>query len=81
MHCHRNSEQGWISGVGGRHRAVIYTARVYVPSLDRLLFQRFAGVRLSEGGQSHRIVLGRSFLRRYRMAYNGGTGQVELIED
>jgi hypothetical protein len=75
------SEEGWISGVGGRHRALIYTARVYVPSLDRLLFQRFAGVRLSEGGQSHRVILGRAFLRRYRLAYDGGVGQVEITED
>jgi hypothetical protein len=75
------SEEGWISGVGGRHRAVIYVARVYVPSLDRLLFQRFAGVRLSEGGQSHQVILGRAFLRRYRLAYDGSTGQVEITED
>lgn len=75
------SEEGWISGIGGRHRAVIYLARVYVPSLDRLLFQRFTGVKLSEGEQSHRVILGRSFLRRYRLTYDGLTGQVEIIED
>ena len=32
-----------MSGIGGRHQTVIYTARLYVPSLDRLLFQRFTG--------------------------------------
>ncbi len=74
------SEEGWISGVGGRHRAVIYLARVYVPSLDRLLFQRFTGVRLRDGEQSHRAILGRSFLRRYRLNYDGGTGAVEIVE-
>jgi len=75
------TEEGWISGVGGRHRAVIYTARIYVPSLDRLLFQRFTGVKLTEGDQAHRVILGRSFLRAYRLTYDGGTGQVEIIED
>jgi hypothetical protein len=74
------TEEGWISGVGGRHRAVIYTARIYVPALDRLLFQRFTGVKLQDGDQWHRVILGRSFLRPYRMSYDGGTGQVELVE-
>lgn len=71
-------DEGEISGVGGRHRAFIYTARIYVPSLDRLLFQPFTGVRLSEGEQWHRVILGRSFLRHYRLAYDGMTGQVEI---
>ena len=75
------TEEGWMSGVGGRHRAYVYTGRLYVPSLDRLLFQRFTGVKLGEGDQRHRVILGRSFLRRYRLAYDGPAGSVELIED
>lgn len=74
------TEEGWISGVGGRHRAVIYTARIYVPSLDRLLFQRFTGVKLTEGDQAHRVILGRSFLRPYCLNYEGETGRVEIVE-
>lgn len=70
--------QGMISGVGGRHEAVIYTARLYVPALGRLLFQQFTGVKLAEGAQLHRVLLGRTFLRHYRMAYDGLSGQVEL---
>lgn len=72
------TEQGVISGVGGRHAAVIYTARLYVPALDRLLFQQFTGVKLAEGAQPHRVLLGRTFLRHYQMIYDGQTGQVEL---
>lgn len=72
------TEKGVISGVGGRHSAVIYTARLYVPALDRLLFQQFTGVKLAEGGQRHRVLLGRTFLRHYRMRYDGESGQVEL---
>ncbi|MFC3077410.1 hypothetical protein ACFODL_04840 [Phenylobacterium terrae] len=71
---------GEISGVGGRHRAYIYTARTYVPGLDRLLFQPFTGVRLQEGEQWHRVILGRAFLRHYRVTYDGLTGQVEIAE-
>ena len=75
------SEHGRISGVGGRHDATIYTARIYVPSLDRLLFQRFAGVKLAKGDPWRRVILGRAFLRRYRMNYDGGTGPVEIVAD
>lgn len=32
-------DEGEMSGVGGRHRAFIYTARLYIQSLDRMLFQ------------------------------------------
>jgi len=73
-------DEGFISGVGGRHRAFIYTARIYVPKLDKLLFQPFTGVRLFEGEQWHRVILGRTFLRHYRLAYNGASGQVEITE-
>ena len=73
-------DEGEISGVGGRHRAFIYTARIYVPKLDKLLFQPFTGVKLYEGEQWHRVILGRSFLRNYRLAYDGLSGQVEIVE-
>lgn len=73
------TEEGEISGVGGRHRAYIYTARLYVPALDRLLFQQFTGVKLTEGRQFQRVLLGRTFLRHYRLAYDGPTGQVEIM--
>jgi len=74
------TEEGEISGVGGRHRAFIYLARLYIPQLDKLLFQRFTGVKLHEGEQWHRVILGRSFLRGYRLVYEGVTGQVEIVE-
>jgi hypothetical protein len=74
------TDDGEISGVGGRHHAFIYTARLYIPSLNRLLFQPFTGVMLHQGDQWHRVILGRSFLRSYRISYDGGTGQVEISE-
>lgn len=73
-------EEGYISGVGGRHWAATYMARIYVPSLDRLLFQSFTGVKLRQGGQWHRVILGRTFLRPYRLVYDGADGQVEISE-
>lgn len=74
------TDEGEISGVGGRHRAFIYTARLYVPALDRLLFQPFTGVKLQQGDQWHGVILGRSFLRRYTLVYNGSDGSV-LLKD
>lgn len=71
-------DEGQISGVGGVHHASIYLARLYVPQLNRFLFQRFAGVRLSEGGQYHEIILGRRFLQPYVMTYDGRTAEVVL---
>lgn len=71
-------DEGEISGVGGRHWAYIYTARIYIPSLDRLLFQPFTGVKLQQGDQWHSVILGRSFLRQYRLAYNGADGTVSI---
>jgi len=73
-------DEGVISGVGGRHRAFIYTARIYVPALDKLLFQPFTGVKLCEGEQWHRVILGRSFLRHYSLSYDGITGRVDISE-
>lgn len=72
------TDEGEISGVGGKHSAVVYTARVWIPGLDRLIFQPFTGVKLTEGEQWHRLILGRSFLRHYTLTYSGGTGQVEI---
>ena len=72
------TDEGEISGVGGRHRAYIYTARIYVPNLERLLFQPFTGVKLQQGDQWHGVILGRSFLRQYRLVYNGADGSVSI---
>lgn len=70
-----------MSGIGGKHQTDVYMVRVYVPELDRLLFQRFTGVMLEEGDQTHRIILGRGFLRPYRLSYDGVTATVELTSD
>lgn len=72
------TNEGEISGVGGRHMANTYTARLFVPALGLLLFQPFTGVKLSDGGQLHRIILGRTFLRPFKMTYNGSDGSVTI---
>ena len=72
------TDEGEISGVGGKHRAYIYTARVWVAALGRLLFQPLTGVKLLEAESFHAIILGRSFLRQHRLTYDGKTGEVQI---
>lgn len=74
------TDEGYVSGIGGKHFASIYTARLYIPDLGRLMFERFAGVRLEQGEQRHRVILGRTFLRPYRMSYDATSGKVEVTE-
>jgi hypothetical protein len=72
------TDEGEISGVGGKYQAFIYTARLYVPTMGVLLFQPFTGVKLRAGEQWHQVILGRSFLRPYRMIYEGSSGEVTI---
>jgi hypothetical protein len=74
------TDEGEISGIGGRQHAFIYTARIFVPQLNRLLFQPFTGVKLQEGQQWHRVILGRTFLRPFSMRYDGPTGVVDISD-
>jgi hypothetical protein len=74
----QSNDKGTLSGVMGEASVNIYTARVYVPGFDLLLFEPFYGVKLKEGGQWHRVVLGRPFLRGYTMIYEGRSGQVTI---
>jgi predicted aspartyl protease len=67
-----------IAGVHGRKPANIYLAQVHVPTLNFTIYGSFAGVDLAAGGQVHRALIGRTFLRRFTMVYEGGTGTVTL---
>ena len=74
------SEVGELIGFDGRKPANIYLARLYIPSLDRLLFERLWGAKLQEGDQWQKVILGRPFLRQYRMIYDAPAGNVEIIQ-
>ncbi len=69
-----------ISGVGGQHLANMYLAQIHVPALNRTLYGAFAGVNLRDGGQPHSALMGRTFLRHYRMVYDGPTGRVTIFD-
>ena len=67
-----------IAGSAGRHLAKMYLAQIYVPSLNWTIYGSFAGVQLQAGGQSHKALLGRTFLQSFKLVYEGKTGKVTL---
>ncbi|MBI4923211.1 MAG: retroviral-like aspartic protease family protein [Devosia nanyangense] len=69
-----------FGGIGGAHEANMYLAQIHIPDLTHTLYGEFGGVKLAAGGQQHRALLGRMFLRRFDLRYNGGTGEVEIIK-
>ena len=69
------------SGVGGIQTFNVYVAQVYVPELRHLVYGRFTGHHLSQGGFHHRALIGRRFLENYRMVYDGVTGSVTITSD
>jgi hypothetical protein len=42
------------------------------------MWGEFAGVHLTAGGQRHQALIGRTFLRRFHMTYDGLTGEVTI---
>lgn len=67
-----------VSGVSGRKEVNMHLAQIFIPSLQFTLYGAFAGVDLTAGGQTHVALIGRTFLRRFTMIYNGTTGDVEI---
>lgn len=68
-----------ISGVAGKTEVNIHLAQVFVPALMFTVNGAFAAVDLAAGGQQHRALIGRTFLRYFTMIYSGITGDVELF--
>lgn len=66
------------SGANGVFKVNIHAAQIYIPSLNRVIQGRFAGVHLSAGGQLHKALIGREILRHYTLTYEGSTGKVSL---
>jgi hypothetical protein len=67
-----------ISGVHGSQRVNLHLAQIHIPSLSNTIYGLFAGVHLAAGGQVHRAILGRTFLRNFVMVYSGTSGSVTL---
>ncbi len=67
-----------VSGVHGRKEVNVHVAQIHIPSLSTTIFGAFAAVDLAAGGQPHRALIGRTFLRKFKMTYDGPTGNVIL---
>jgi predicted aspartyl protease len=70
-----------VSGSSGQHEVNMHLAQLVIPSLNYVIHGMFAGVDLAAGGQSHRALIGRTFLRNFTMHYDGRTGTVSLSND
>jgi predicted aspartyl protease len=67
------------SGIDGTCELDVYAAQVTAPSLGGISqYGRFGGVKLTQGGQMHQILIGRTFLQHVIMIYDGRTGSVRL---
>lgn len=69
-------DQAKVAGVSGERTVNMHLAQIYVPSLKFTVFGQFAGVDLGAGGQSHVALIGRTFLRHFKLMYDGTTGEV-----
>lgn len=70
--------QEFLAGIDGVALTNLYLAQIAIPQLNFVHYGRFAGVKLAEGQQIHKILLGRSFLRTFIMIYDGLHGDVRL---
>ena len=70
-----------FSGVSGRLEANEYMAQIYIPELRFTILGPLPGVHLAAGGQPHYALIGRTFLRRFNMNYEGRTGAVVVSND
>ena len=70
-----------VSGVHGKLVVNFYPAHLYITELRVVFDGIFAAVHLQSGGQSHVVLLGRSFLQGFLMQYEGRTGSVTIPND
>ena len=73
-------DQSRIAGVSGERTVNMHLAQILIPSLDFTVYGQFAGVDLAAGGQAHSALIGRTFLKNFKMVYDGTTGQVVICE-
>ena len=70
-----------VSGVHGIGSVARYRAQMHLPDLDSTFVGVFFGAYLKDGGQPYSAIIGRDFLRHFRLTYDGRTGAVTLSND
>jgi predicted aspartyl protease len=71
-------DQVQVSGVGGATTLNVYLAVIAIPALRSRQYGRFTGAHLAAGGQTHRVLLGRTLLKNSILIYDGHSGSVKL---
>jgi predicted aspartyl protease len=66
------------AGAHGAKKVSMHLAQVHIPTLGFTIYGEFAAVDLRVGGQSIDALIGRTFLQRFKMIYDGVTGDVEI---
>lgn len=67
-----------IAGISGPETVNMHLGQIYMPALGETLSGLFPAVDLAGGGQPHKVLIGRDFLKSCRMSYDGTTGDVEI---
>lgn len=67
-----------IAGTLGRHEVDVYMAQLFIPSLLFTQYGEFAGAYLRRGGMPYQVLMGRTFLAKFSLIYNGHSGRVTL---
>lgn len=66
------------SGVHGPGQLNVYLAYIAIPTLGTTQAGSFVGARMTAGGQIHRALIGRSFLRDTLLVYDGRSGSAKI---
>lgn len=66
------------SGAHGSREVNVHLAQIHVPAIPFTIWGQFAAVDLAAGGQPHKTLLGRTFLRSFVMLYVGTSGTVTI---
>ena len=74
-------EKDTIVGVYGYFEVPFHLAQIFIPELSWTIYGNFADVHLASTGQHHMALLGRNFLRRFTMIYEGRSGVVTISND
>jgi predicted aspartyl protease len=67
-----------VAGSLGKHEVDVYLAQIYIPTLDFIQYGKFAGAYLNRGGLQYGILMGRTFLEKFVLVYDGRSGRVTL---
>jgi predicted aspartyl protease len=67
-----------VAGGLGKQEVDVYLAQIYIPALDLIQYGEFAGVYLHQGGLNFEVLMGRTFLAKFILMYNGPSGRVTL---